>query len=122
MVNSLRILASQKVRKKRIKKNKNPMLVGCPQKKGNCFKIFIASPRKPNSACRRVAKLVVLSTRKFTVAYCPGIGHTLQKHSNVLIRGGRAKDLPGVKYKMIRGKLDLKLVFGRMNGRSKYGT
>jgi len=109
-------------RKKRIKKLKTPILGKCPQKRGNCIKVFVASPRKPNSAARRVAKVILHSTKRTTVAYCPGIGHTLQKHSAVLIRGGQTKDLPGVKYKMMRGKLDLKLVHGRMNGRSKYGT
>jgi small subunit ribosomal protein S12 len=110
------------LRKKRIKKLKTPILEKCPQKKGSCLKVFIASPRKPNSAARRVAKVILHSNKRTTIAYCPGIGHSLQKHSTVLIRGGGAKDLPGVNYKMLRGKLDLKLVHGRMNGRSKYGT
>lgn len=114
--------ANKKFRKLKIKKNKNPLLEKCPQKRGNCLRVFLASPRKPNSAARRVAKIILQSTKKTTVAYCPGEGHTLQKHSSVLIRGGNVKDLPGVKYKMVRGKYDLKLVQGRMNGRSKYGT
>ena len=118
-----KILANKKIRKHKIRKNKNPMLEKCPQRRGNCVKVFLASPRKPNSAARRVAKIVFnTSPPTYTVAYCPGIGHSLQKHSSVLIRGGRTKDLPGMKYKMIRGKLDLRDTVGRMNGRSKYGT
>lgn len=114
--------ANVKSRKKRIRKIKTPILEECPQKRGNCLKVFVESPRKPNSAARRVAKVILNSSKRTAVAYCPGEGHTLQKHSAVLIRGGRTKDLPGVKYKMIRGKFDLKIVMGRMQGRSKYGT
>lgn len=114
--------SNSKLRKKRIKSSKTPILEMCPQKRGSCLKVFVASPRKPNSAARRVAKVILTSNRRVSIAYCPGEGHTLQKHSAVLIRGGRTKDLPGVKYKMLRGKFDLKLVHGRMNGRSKYGT
>lgn len=119
--------ANKKIRKKKIKKNKNPILEKCPQKRGNCMKVFLASPRKPNSAARRVANVrlslsPVTLTRNLALAYCPGIGHTLQKFSSVLVRGGRTKDLPGVKYKLIRGKFDLRAVHGRANGRSKYGT
>lgn len=117
-----RLRENSNIRKKRIKKIKTPILERCPQKRATCLKVFVASPRKPNSAARRVAKVVVNSSKRTTVAYCPGEGHSLQKHSTVLIRGGQTKDLPGVKYKMMRGKFDLKLVHGRMNGRSKYGT
>lgn len=93
----------------------------CPQKKGFCVLVFKMAPKKPNSAKRAVAK-VQLTTGKKTKVYIPGIGHSIQKFSTVLVRGGRANDLPGVKYRMIRGKFDLSCVYGRMQGRSKYGT
>jgi len=93
----------------------------CPQKKGFCLFTFKMAPKKPNSAKRAVAKMQ-LSTGKKTNVYIPGIGHSLQKFGTVLIRGGRANDLPGVKYRMIRGKFDLPCVYGRMQGRSKYGA
>lgn len=102
-------------------KNKTPKLMGSPQCKGTCQKVFIATPKKPNSALRKVTKLL-LSNKETTTAYIPGEGHNLQKHSVVLMRGGRVQDLPGVKYKLIRGKYDLKRVQGRLNARSKYGT
>lgn len=102
------------------KKNKRKDLMGCPQKKAVCFRVFVTTPRKPNSALRKVAR-VTLTTRKKVTAYIPGKGHTLQKHSVVLVRGGRAKDLPGSKYKLVRGKYDLKGVLFRNSSRSKYG-
>ena len=93
----------------------------CPQKRGFCVKLHLQSPRKPNSALRKVARLMLYTKRK-TMAHIPGVGHNLQKYSNVLIRGGRTQDLPGYNYKIIRGKLDLKRSDSRMRGRSKYGT
>ena len=93
----------------------------CPQKKGVCVRVFTKTPKKPNSAKRKVAKLRFSCGAK-TIAYIPGEGHNLQEHSVVLLRGGSIKDLPGVKYKMIRGKYDLASISGRSQGRSKYGT
>lgn len=108
-------------RKKRKKKIKKLILEKCPQKKATCLKVFVTSPKKPNSASRKVAKVVLLSNRKVTHCHIPGIKHSLQRYSTVLIRGGRVKDLPGVKYRLIRGKFDLKRVFDRTKARSKYG-
>ena len=96
-------------------------LGGCPQKKGTCIRLFTLSPKKPNSAVRKVAK-IFLTTKKLVLAYIPGEGHTLQRFNNVLIRGGRVKDLPGIRYKIIRGKLDCTSVNLRRQGRSKYGV
>jgi small subunit ribosomal protein S12 len=100
-----------KIKKKGNLKSKNSKrtvrLEGCPQKRGFCLKLFLQSPKKPNSALRKAAKLM-LYTKKKTMAHIPGIGHNLQKYSNVLIRGGRTQDLPGFNYKIIRGKLDAK--------------
>lgn len=118
---TFKLKANEVVRKKKHKKKTTPALDGCPFKRGNCVKVFLASPRKPNSAARRVAKLF-LSSEKTTIAYCPGMGHNLQKHSTVLMRGGPVKDLPGIRYKMLRGKFDLRFIKGRIQGRSKYGT
>jgi small subunit ribosomal protein S12 len=92
-----------------------------PQKKGTCLKVFITTPRKPNSALRKVARVLLTNYYRVT-AYIPGISHNLQKHSVVLVRGGRVKDLPGVRYTIIRGKLDLQRLVNRRKGRSKYGT
>lgn len=92
-----------------------------PQKKGTCLKVFITTPRKPNSALRKVAR-VLLSNYYRVTAYIPGMSHNLQKHSVVLVRGGRVKDLPGVRYTIIRGKFDLQRLIARRKGRSKYGT
>lgn len=108
-------------RKKRHKRKKARLLEGCPQRKAVCTKVYIQTPKKPNSAKRKVAKLRFSDGGK-TIAYIPGEGHNLQEHSVVLIRGGSIKDLPGVKYKMIRGKYDLASIKGRTQGRSKYGT
>lgn len=93
----------------------------CPQKKGTCLKVFITTPRKPNSALRKVAR-VLLSGYSRVTAYIPGMSHNLQKHSVVLVRGGRVKDLPGVRYTIIRGKYDLHRLPDRRKRRSKYGT
>jgi len=109
---------------KRIKKrkiNKTPALKKCPQKKGICLKLIIRPPKKPNSALRKLAKLR-LTNEKRVLAYIPGEGHNLQPYSNVLIRGGRVKDMPGIKYHIIRGKLDLQGLKLRKTSRSKYGT
>jgi len=111
----------KKSRKKRIVKNRRPALDKCPQKKATCVRVFTMTPRKPNSALRKVA-WIQLSNRKRVHAYIPGMwGHTLQKHSVVLIRGGRVKDLPGMKYTIIRGKFDLKPIYKCRKARSKYG-
>ena len=108
-------------RKKRKKLNKTPALEECPQKKGICNKLFTRAPKKPNSALRKLAKLKLSNSKKI-YAYIPGEGHNLQEYSTVLIRGGRVKDLPGVKYHLIRGKLDLLGLENRKTSRSKYGT
>jgi len=109
------------LRKRKTKKNKTPALKFKPQVKGTCIKIYIRTPKKPNSACRKVAKVKV-STGKKVEAYIPGEGHTLQQHSTILMRGGRVKDLPGVKYHLIRGKFDFKGVKNRKTRRSIYGV
>ena len=106
----------------KIKRNKTPALDKCPQKKGICTKLVLRSPKKPNSALRKLARLK-LSNKKRVYAYIiPGEGHNLQEYSTVLIRGGRVKDLPGVKYHLIRGKLDFLGLKNRKTSRSKYGT
>jgi small subunit ribosomal protein S12 len=111
-----------KIRKRKKGKNRVKMLNRCPQKKGVCTLVFIMTPKKPNSAKRKVVRLRIYSLKKYTFAYIPGIGHTLQKFSHVLIRGGLIRDLPGVHYTIIRGKLDLKGIEKRRQGRSKYGN
>ena len=110
--------------KRKLKKplNKTPALDKCPQKKGICLKIFLRTPKKPNSALRKLAKLRLMSNLKIITAYIPGEGHNLQDYSAVLVRGGRVKDLPGVKYHLIRGKLDFAGLKNRKTSRSKYGT
>ncbi len=110
-----------KGRKKIIKKSKCPLLDSCPQKRGVCVRVYTATPKKPNSAMRKVAR-VRLTNGKEVNAYIPGEGHNLQEHSIVMIRGGRVKDLPGVRYHIIRGNLDTSGVEGRTQRRSKYGT
>lgn len=113
----------QLVKTPRVKKktpSKSAALEGCPQKKGVCLRVYVRSPKKPNSAKRKVTNLL-LSSQARTIGYIPGEGHTLQEHSIVLIRGGRAKDLPGVKYHLISGSLDFKNVKKRKQKRSKYG-
>jgi small subunit ribosomal protein S12 len=102
-------------------KSRSPALDGCPQKRGVCVRVFTRTPKKPNSALRKVAR-VRLSNGKYVTAYIPGEGHNLQEHSMVLVRGGRVPDLPGVRYHIIRGALDAAGVEGRRQGRSKYGT
>lgn len=114
-------LLFQKCRQKKRKLNKTPALRGNPQLKGVCLKVFTRSPKKPNSAVRKVAK-VRLSNNLRIESYIPGEGHNLQEYSVVLMRGGRVPDLPGVKYKLIRGKYDFNGVKGRKQARSKYGT
>ncbi len=115
---------NQLVRKgrKRVKKKPNtPALKRCPQKRGVCTRVYTATPKKPNSALRKVAR--VRLTNGFEVsAYIPGVGHNLQEHSVVLVRGGRVKDLPGVRYHVVRGTLDSTGVHDRKQGRSKYGA
>lgn len=100
---------------------KAPALSSCPQKRGVCTRVYTTTPKKPNSALRKVAK-VRLSNGFEVISYIPGIGHNLQEHSVVLIRGGRVKDLPGVRYHIVRGVLDLQGVNGRLRSRSKYGA
>jgi small subunit ribosomal protein S12 len=102
------------------RRSSTPALKGCPQKKGICLKVFTRTPKKPNSALRKVVRLR-LSTGSRVTAYVPGEGHNLQDYSNVLIRGGRVKDLPGVKYHLVRGKYDFHGLKTRKQGRSKYG-
>lgn len=115
---------NQIIKKKKSRKrieNKTPALDKCPQKKGICLKLVVRAPKKPNSALRKLAKLK-LTNNKRVYAYIPGEGHNLQEYSTVLIRGGRVKDLPGVKYHLIRNKFDLLGVKNRKSSRSKYGT
>ena len=102
-------------------KTKSPALDACPQRRGVCTRVYTTTPKKPNSALRKVAK-VRLSNGFEVISYIPGVGHNLQEHSVVLIRGGRVKDLPGVRYHIVRGVLDTQGVNGRLNSRSKYGT
>lgn len=111
----------RKGRTKLIDKSKAPALDSCPQRRGVCVRVYTTTPKKPNSAMRKVAR-VRLTNSKEVNAYIPGEGHNLQEHSIVLIRGGRVKDLPGVRYHLIRGALDASGVEGRKQGRSKYGA
>ena len=108
-------------RKKLKSKTKNPALRGCPQKKGVCLRVYTTTPKKPNSALRKVARIRLMNAMEVT-AYIPGVGHNLQEHSIVMIRGGRVKDLSGVRYHIIRGTLDSMGVADRRQGRSKYGA
>ena len=111
----------RKGRKKIHSKTKSPALESCPQKRGVCTRVMTFNPKKPNSALRKVARVRLTHGVEVT-AYIPGVGHNLQEHSVVLLRGGRVKDLPGVRYHIIRGTKDTLGVDDRMNGRSKYGT
>ncbi|GAA6877142.1 30S ribosomal protein S12 [Helicobacter pylori] len=111
----------RKERKKVVKKTKSPALVECPQRRGVCTRVYTTTPKKPNSALRKVAK-VRLTSKFEVISYIPGEGHNLQEHSIVLVRGGRVKDLPGVKYHIVRGALDTAGVNKRTVSRSKYGT
>ncbi|MBM9614644.1 30S ribosomal protein S12 [Desulfobulbus rhabdoformis] len=108
-------------RKKQTKKTNTPALQSCPQKRGVCVRVYTTTPKKPNSALRKVARVRLTNGIEVT-SYIPGIGHNLQEHSVVLIRGGRVKDLPGVRYHIIRGTLDTLGVSDRRQGRSKYGA
>ncbi len=108
-------------RQRVIKKNKAPALGKCPQKRGVCTRVYTTTPKKPNSALRKVARVRLTNGIEVT-AYIPGEGHNLQEHSIVLIRGGRVKDLPGVRYHIVRGALDSSGVDDRRQSRSKYGT
>jgi small subunit ribosomal protein S12 len=114
---------NQLVRKGRVRvrrKSKSPVLEGCPQKRGVCLQVKTMTPKKPNSALRKIARVRLTNGKEIT-AYIPGVGHNLQEHSIVLVRGGRVRDLPGVRYHIVRGTLDTMGVEGRKQGRSKYG-
>jgi small subunit ribosomal protein S12 len=111
----------RKPRKKIVKKTKSPALKNCPQRRGVCTRVYTTTPKKPNSAIRKVARVRLTSGFEVT-AYIPGIGHNLQEHSVVLLRGGRVKDLPGVRYHIVCGTLDAGGVKDRTQGRSKYGV
>jgi small subunit ribosomal protein S12 len=111
----------RKGRRKPVRKSKRPALHGAPQRRGVCVRVYTTTPRKPNSALRKVARIRLTNGEEIT-ASIPGEGHNLQEHSVVLVRGGDMKDLGGVSYKVIRGTLDLSGVPGRKQGRSKYGT
>jgi small subunit ribosomal protein S12 len=102
-------------------KTKSPALKSCPQKRGVCVRVYTTTPKKPNSALRKVARVRLMTGMEVT-AYIPGVGHNLQEHSIVMIRGGKVKDLPGVRYHIIRGTLDSMGVADRRRGRSKYGA
>lgn len=115
---------NQLVRSERVKlksKTKSPALMNCPQRRGVCTRVYTTTPKKPNSALRKVARVRLTNGFEVT-SYIPGIGHNLQEHSVVLIRGGRVKDLPGVRYHIVRGTLDTAGVAGRTQRRSKYGA
>ena len=113
------LIRSQRMTSER--KTKSPALQSCPQRRGICTRVYTTTPKKPNSALRKVAR-VRLTTGVEVTAYIPGVGHNLQEHSVVLVRGGRVKDLPGVRYHIVRGSLDTAGVKGRLQGRSKYGV
>ena len=108
-------------RKKAITKTKSPALTNCPQRRGVCTRVYTTTPKKPNSALRKVARIRLTNKMEVT-GYIPGVGHNLQEHSIVLIRGGRVKDLPGVRYHIVRGTLDTLGVADRRQSRSKYGA
>jgi small subunit ribosomal protein S12 len=111
----------RKGRKAKVNRSKTPALKGCPQRRGVCTRVYTTTPKKPNSALRKVARVRLMSGFEVT-AYIPGVGHNLQEHSIVLVRGGRVKDLPGVRYKIIRGSLDTQGVRNRKQARSRYGA
>ena len=108
-------------RKRIFKKPKSPALKACPQRRGICTRVYTTTPKKPNSAIRKITRVRLTSGFEIT-AYIPGIGHNLQEHSVILVRGGRVKDLPGVRYRVIRGILDTMSVKNRKRSRSKYGV
>lgn len=112
----------RKPRKKIVYKSKSPALKSCPQRRGVCTRVYTTTPKKPNSALRKVARVRLTKTNVEVTAYIPGEGHNLQEHSIVMIRGGRVKDLPGVRYHIIRGTLDTSGVADRKKSRSKYGA
>lgn len=116
-INQLVRIGREEIRKK----SSTPALQACPQKRGVCVRVYTTTPKKPNSALRKIARVRLTNGIEVT-SYIPGIGHNLQEHSVVLIRGGRVKDLPGVRYHIIRGTLDALGVAGRKQARSKYGT
>ena len=109
------------LRKPKRKINKTPALQKCPQKRGVCLRVYTKTPKKPNSALRKVAKVRLTNSMEI-IAYIPGEGHNIQEHSVIMVRGGRVKDLPGVKYRMIRGILDLQGIKNRRQSRSQYGA
>jgi small subunit ribosomal protein S12 len=111
----------RKPRQQNVKRNKVPALQACPQKRGVCIRVYTTTPKKPNSALRKVCR-VRLTNKQEVISYIPGEGHNLQEHSVILIRGGRVKDLPGVRYHTIRGTQDTQGVKDRKKGRSKYGA
>jgi small subunit ribosomal protein S12 len=111
----------RKARERKTRKAKAPALQKCPQRRGVCLQVRTMTPKKPNSALRKIARVRLTNGHEIT-AYVPGIGHNLQEHSIVLVRGGRVKDLPGVRYHIIRGTLDAMGVENRKQGRSRYGT
>lgn len=111
----------RKPRKPKVERNNVPALMGCPQRRGVCTRVYTTTPKKPNSALRKVARVRLTNGFEVT-SYIPGEGHNLQEHAVVLIRGGRVKDLPGVRYHTIRGALDTQGVPDRRQGRSKYGA
>lgn len=113
------LIKSPRIR--RIKKQRRPGLLECPQRKGTCLRAYTQTPRKPNSALRKVARILLTNRNKVT-AFIPGETHNVQKHTTVLVRGGRTKDLPGLKYKVVRGKYDVVGVPNRESSRSKYGV
>jgi small subunit ribosomal protein S12 len=111
----------RKGREDKVAKNKTPALQGSPQRRGVCTRVYTTTPKKPNSALRKVARVRLTSKIEVT-AYIPGVGHNLQEHSIVLVRGGRVRDLPGVRYKIVRGSLDTQGVRNRKQARSRYGA
>lgn len=115
------LISTKNRRLKKWSRTKKPALTRCPQRRGVCIRVYTRTPKKPNSALRKVAK-IRLSNSSEIIASIPGEGHNLQEHSVVLIRGGRVKDLPGVKYRVLRGILDLQGIGNRKQGRSKYGS
>jgi small subunit ribosomal protein S12 len=121
MITINQLLSLRRGRKKKSKPIARPAFEGNPQKRGVCLRVYTRSPKKPNSAVRKIAK-VRLSNHRQILAYIPGERHNLQEHSMVMIRGGRTPDLPGLKYKVVRGVLDLQSVKGRKQARSKYGA
>ena len=119
--NQLILGAQQRLPKKRMRDKKTPALQGSHQKRGVCLRVYTKTPKKQNSAIRKIAK-IRLSNKREIIAYIPGEGHNLQEHSVVLVRGGRVKDMPGIKYKVVSGVLDSQGLKQRTQARSKYGT